>query len=60
MQFDYFIWALTPDIKYCEKQMKIDWVGWNITNLFYYGTRFNSGVPYKFIRIGPVMFRRYL
>lgn len=40
--------------------MAIVWLGWDISNLFYYGTRFNSGVPYKFVRIGPLMFKKYL
>ena len=40
--------------------MTIVWIGWDITNLFYYGTRFNSGVPYRFVRIGPLMFKKYL
>lgn len=40
--------------------MIINWIGWDINNLLYYGTRFNSGVPYSFVRIGPILLKRYL
>jgi hypothetical protein len=41
-------------------KLKINWAGWDINNLFYYGTRFNSGIPYYYIRVGPIMIRKYL
>ena len=34
------------------------WVGWNGT-LFDKGVRFNSGWPYSYLQIGPIMFKRY-
>jgi hypothetical protein len=40
--------------------MTIDYIGWDIHNLFYKGTRFNNGTPYKFLRIGPIFIKRYL
>jgi len=40
--------------------LKINWIGWNINALFCYGCRYNSGVPYSYIKIGPIMIRKYL
>jgi len=34
------------------------WVGWN-GMLFDKGVRFNSGSPYGYLQIGPIMFKRY-
>jgi hypothetical protein len=42
------------------RKIKINYLGWDFNNIFYYGTRFNSGVPYSFFRIGPIIFKRYL
>lgn len=44
--------------------VKINWIGFagveNIRDLLNYGTRFNSGVPYSFFRIGPIIIKKYL
>jgi hypothetical protein len=44
---------------FINKKIQMVWIGWNY-NLFYYGTRFNSGLPYSFVRLGPVMIKKYL
>lgn len=38
--------------------MIIIWVGWNGT-LFDKGSRFNNGVPFRYLQIGPIMFKKY-
>jgi hypothetical protein len=44
-----------------KKKIKIIWLGWDGDGgLFYRGTRFNSGCPYKFWRFGPIMIMNYL
>jgi hypothetical protein len=43
------------------KKYKITWIGWQGDCYYpYWGTRFNSGVPYSFFRIGPLMIKKYL
>lgn len=47
------------------KKWRVDYVGWDLTNLYSTGSRLNGGgflggaAPYKYWRVGPLMFKHY-
>jgi len=42
-----------------KNQISILWIGWRGSLFAWNGARFNSGYPYYYWRIGPLMIKRY-